>query len=1514
LVLTVLASAVLVSCLEPKSVQCANGLVCPAGTRCASRQDACITTSCGDGVIDPGEVCDDGNVIDGDGCSANCKSNEHCGNGVVDTVAGEQCDDGNVVNGDGCSQRCLLERCGNGILDIGEQCDDGNTDSADGCSSSCKFEKCGNGIIDVFPDGGREACDDGNLFDGDGCSSTCRNERCGNGIVDKYIDGGQEMCDDGNAVSGDGCSGVCLLEACGNGIPDDYPDGGREECDPGDAGELPACNRDCTIRACGDGKLNRTAGEDCDTGDAGDTAGCNGSAANTKGCLFSRCGDNYPNAAAGEQCDDGNNTAGDGCSPTCQNERCGNGVIDKYSDGGQEACDDGNNRAGDGCSPVCVLERCGNGVQDIFPDAGQEMCDDGNLVDGDGCSSACRTEVCGNGIVDKYPDGGQEMCDDGNLIAGDGCSGLCQLEACGNAITDAYPDGGHEDCDPGAVGELAGCNQDCTFAQCGDDKLNATAGEQCDTGPQGDTAACNGLNSPTAVRCQFSKCNDGYVNTAAGEQCDDGNNTAGDGCSPTCQLERCGNAVQDPHEECDPGGDGGDTPGCTRNCKISLCGDSYINLAAIPPEQCDDGAQNGKDGLCSTTCQLERCGDGVVDLDRHEQCDDGNQNNGDGCSATCALEGCGNGTVDPGEQCDDGQLNGQPGHCSFDCRNTGCGNGRVDINEQCDDLPDGGNTASCNGYNCTLSRCGDNYVNSAAGEQCDPGSAGQTAFCTSFCMVSRCGDAFVNPIAGEECDPADAGETSSCTKFCKRSFCGDGYQNVLAGEQCDSSGVNTTTCNSDCTLPTCGDFKVNAAFGEDCDTGGVNTATCNANCKAPRCGDHITNTAFGEGCDDGNPSNADDCLNNCQPNICGDGILNVNGTHPEFCDDGNTVDEVVCPYGQANCTTCNSSCTAALTLHGSFCGDGTKDTFPDGGGEKCDDGNNVTETSCPYDTASCQRCDASCTTVLNLLGGTCGNGTRDLFPDGGLEACDDGNTVDETSCPYGQATCTTCNATCTATLSRTGKVCGNGTIDSFTDGGAEKCDDGNTVSETSCPYGTASCQRCDSNCTTLLNLVGGTCGNGVRDAFPDGGLEPCDDGNTVDETACPYGQASCNTCNATCTAVVVKSGSVCGDGTKNVFTDGGGEKCDDGNTVTETACPYGTTSCTACDSNCSTVLNLVGGTCGDGRRDIFPDGGGEKCDDGNNITETACPYGQANCSLCNSDCSAVLALHGPVCGDGYKDQGEACDDGNTVTETKCDYNVATCSTCNATCSAPLSLVGGKCGDGTRDVFPDAGGEICDDGNIVDETTCPYGPGTCTTCNSTCTATVANTGPKCGDGNIDSFTDGGAEPCDDHNASSCGTCNATCTAPGGVQATGSLTALAPVHFHNGETFTLDDGANPTTTFEFNTTGAGYTVSMGNVAVDISTATDDVSVAGFIAAAINGVGATLKITATGSTATLTLTNDAAGTVGNHAQSETVVDPTFALTPMSGGTGTGCALGVACNSGPDCASGLCVAHLCL
>ncbi len=74
----------------------------PAGTPCGPVGAACN----GMGACMPPEVCNNGVDDDGDGqIDEGCPP--VCGNGIVE--AGEQCDDGNLVDGDGCSSTCQIE-------------------------------------------------------------------------------------------------------------------------------------------------------------------------------------------------------------------------------------------------------------------------------------------------------------------------------------------------------------------------------------------------------------------------------------------------------------------------------------------------------------------------------------------------------------------------------------------------------------------------------------------------------------------------------------------------------------------------------------------------------------------------------------------------------------------------------------------------------------------------------------------------------------------------------------------------------------------------------------------------------------------------------------------------------------------------------------------------------------------------------------------------------------------------------------------------------------------------------------------------------------------------------------------------------------------------------------------------------------------------------------------------------------------------------------------------------------
>ena len=124
-----------------------------------------LVEGCGDGIVDPGESCDDANTDAADGCVA-CRWSALCGNGVIEGA--ETCDDGNRINGDGCRASCEVEQCGDGQLDAPAEACDASSGACVGCAPAAG---CGDGQL-VAP----EACDDGNAADWDGCSAGCETE------------------------------------------------------------------------------------------------------------------------------------------------------------------------------------------------------------------------------------------------------------------------------------------------------------------------------------------------------------------------------------------------------------------------------------------------------------------------------------------------------------------------------------------------------------------------------------------------------------------------------------------------------------------------------------------------------------------------------------------------------------------------------------------------------------------------------------------------------------------------------------------------------------------------------------------------------------------------------------------------------------------------------------------------------------------------------------------------------------------------------------------------------------------------------------------------------------------------------------------------------------------------------------------------------------------------------------------------------------------------------------------
>ncbi len=360
---------------------------------------------------------------------------------------------------------------------------------------------------------------------------------------------------------------------------------GAEECDDGDLANLDGCSSACRSELCGNGRVD--PGETCDRTHATCVA------CQTVIVTPPSCGNGK--IEAGETCDDGNTLAGDRCSPACLNEVCGDSQLDqREGPNGKfigETCEP---PAAGLCDPSCQEIKCGDRRL-----REPETCDDGNTAGGDGCSPACRIERCGDGVVNQPA--GVEQCDDPATPGN--CDGQCRRVECGNGVKQ-----GQEECD----GE-PDCTDGCLSIQCNNGRLDP--GEDCETPGVG---LCDS-------RCQAARVECGDRVKHPSEECDDGNRAYGDGCSPICQIESCGNGrTEAPRETCDP-------PGTA---------------------------------VCGARCRTPRCGDGFIDLLGGEECDDGNGDSGDGCGRSCRLERCGNGRLDPpNEQCD------PPGpNCNDTCR------------------------------------------------------------------------------------------------------------------------------------------------------------------------------------------------------------------------------------------------------------------------------------------------------------------------------------------------------------------------------------------------------------------------------------------------------------------------------------------------------------------------------------------------------------------------------------------------------------------------------------------------------------------------------------------------------------------------------------------------------------------------------------------------------------------------------------------------------------------------------
>lgn len=201
---------------------------------------------CGDGILDPGEVCDDGNNVGGDGCEADCTLACELASDCQDDdrcTDNERCEAGRCVADPvdpSDDDLCTLDACDPdaGVTNTPLPLDDNNDCTVDLCDPEDGLSHL---LIDVDDqnDCTLDACDpDGGAIshepigDGAGCAilgggagvclaGVCVAPTCGDGGIQAG-----ESCDDGNTTANDGCSPACQVEAelfvlCGGGAGGD---------------------------------------------------------------------------------------------------------------------------------------------------------------------------------------------------------------------------------------------------------------------------------------------------------------------------------------------------------------------------------------------------------------------------------------------------------------------------------------------------------------------------------------------------------------------------------------------------------------------------------------------------------------------------------------------------------------------------------------------------------------------------------------------------------------------------------------------------------------------------------------------------------------------------------------------------------------------------------------------------------------------------------------------------------------------------------------------------------------------------------------------------------------------------------------------------------------------------------------------------------------------------------------------------------------------------------------------
>lgn len=705
-------------------------------------------------------------------CGDNCPVDEACGDGERD--AAEACDDGNIVDGDGCDSFCQVElqvsACGDGEITADEECDDANLLGGDGCDSACRNEECGNDRVDAG-----EECDPPVA---DQCSASCLqvSPNCGDGEVqtDEF-----EQCDDENDEPADGCH-LCRV-TCGNGrVEGNF----GEDCEP--THSPTTCTEACQwLPVCGDGSVQPEAGEECDPSNGVTCVDCKVEVPNPPDCEGGAAGA----SSSDEECP----PDPEECVPAEPGDLVNNGDFDQGSASWlPHSTFISLNPISEGVPDPDALEivfatlpeRSVSGAFQCLPiEPGAEY----ELAAEYLIPSDAHADVTANITVLLY--------------AGPGCSGDW-VRPPGNG-----PAGRERDVwspyqwviDTSTLWDLGEVTEAHLLL-----RLNVVQ--------PGNVSGSRIVWDNVSLIQSGSLCGDCSVDE--GETCDDGNQTAGDGCSRSCDREVCGDEIVQTPEQCDDGDN-----------QYAL-GDA-CSPACRQPTACDD-------------CALARCPSQLGDASLLDDCWllEGEAESGPAAGSARSL------------LCDQLRACAQRTACAAVPRTTEGVSGAF------------------------LENC---YCGSA-GDHCFDTSGLANGSCqreVEAALESTDPIAVFERMSGADPDfPifANVGgvlacEMNQCTECTPPSICGDGReQDRNFAFQFEIDGQNVD-CRDDLTHTGRG-----CSF-EECDDGNLNPGDgCDANCFIEACGNYVVQGD--EQCDDGNRESGDGCNAECKAEYtCGDSIL-----------------------------------------------------------------------------------------------------------------------------------------------------------------------------------------------------------------------------------------------------------------------------------------------------------------------------------------------------------------------------------------------------------------------------------------------------------------------------------------------------------------------------------------------------------------------------------------------------------------------------------------------------------------